>query len=278
MSGDGERTDVSRRAVLRASSGIAGIGGVGSARADDDAPPRLGDCPDATVGPSTGDCEGAATEGCADDHPATASLRSAVQDSLDENFPTVGALIDAGYVPYFDLVTSRDRGGWSHWLNPAFIGDGSVLNPERPESVLVDNTWWRPIGAMFVATRDGEPVGAPPAVYGDDDGAQARCAPWHYHAGLPGRLAWWKYQQLDADGLDELSLRAPCRTPCVLHVWTHPHPEGTYAHDAPPPENRGGPPAEPAGFDTEAAPGEDALGWEALPDALGRPATDRWTP
>jgi hypothetical protein len=52
----------------------------------------------------------------------------------------------------------------------------------------------------------------------------------------------------------------------MLHVWTYPNPKGVYAHDPPPRGNRGGPPAEDPGFETLAVPGEDELGWDALPD------------
>ena len=60
----------------------------------------------------------------------------------------------------------------------------------------------------------------------------------------------------------------------MMHVWTFPHPESVYAHGAPPQENRGGPPAEPAGFETDATPGEDRLSWKVLPDYL----SDRYAP
>jgi hypothetical protein len=53
----------------------------------------------------------------------------------------------------------------SHWLNPGYINDGGVLDPERPESVLVDHRLWRPLGVMFTATKHGNRVEKPPAVY-----------------------------------------------------------------------------------------------------------------
>ncbi|MFC7195935.1 hypothetical protein ACFQL4_17020 [Halosimplex aquaticum] len=53
-----------------------------------------------------------------------------------------------------------------------------------------------------------------------------------------------------------------------MHVWRYDHPESVYAHHAPPRGNRGGPPAEDAGFETDAVPGEDPLGPEVLPDAF----------
>ncbi len=269
---DDERT-VSRRRLLRTSAGTAALSAVGSTRADDgdardDLARRFGrDCPDATIEPAMAHCEGASAEGCADDHPATADLRSAVATALESRVPDVDALLEAGYKPYFDTLESGDD-SWSHWLSPEFIGDGDLLNPERPESVLVDNEAWRSIGVMFIATRDGEPVEPPPAVYGDGDAAADRCSPWHAHTGLPGRFAWWFYRQTYEGDAREGDLEFPCRTPCMLHVWTVDHPESVYAHDAPPREYRDVEPADEPNFATDAVPGEDHLSWHALPDEV----------
>ena len=244
-----------------------------------------------------GHCDGASMDGCADDHPETRELREAVRETLEERYPTVGALIDDGFLPYFDSL-DRDEGGWSHWLSPDNIDDDGILDPDRPESVLVDNERWEPIGVMFIATRDGETVDPPPAVYEDGDagevededdsegserdegdgsdgerghkdhGDPTRCSPWHYHAGLPGRLAWWYYQEVYANEHEDGSRRLPCRTPCMLHVWTVEHPDGVYAHGGPPAEYREGPEADDAGFETDAEPDDDELGWDVLPDEL----------
>ncbi|MFA9415044.1 hypothetical protein [Natrinema sp. HArc-T2] len=261
---------VSRRTLLRVSVGTVALSAVGSVRADDgggsdgSVPWLDRNCPDATVEPGMTSCEGASTEGCADDHPATTELRSAVKEFLETQLPDVDALIDAGFKPYFDALEGGD-GSWSHWLHPAFIGDDGVLDPERPESVLVDNESWRSMGVMFIATRGGERV-EPPAVYGEDD-AEERCSPWHAHTGLPGRFAWWYYQQVYGEATTD-ALEFPCRTPCMLHVWTVDHPEAVYAHDAPPQEHRELSPASDPSFETDAVPGEDELEWDVLPNEL----------
>ena len=208
---------------------------------------------------------------CADDHPETKRLKREVKRSFENRYSTVGALIDEGYLPYFDYApaANAEEGGVSHWLNPGYINDDAVVDPERPESILVDHKWWRPIGVMFIATRDGERIDPPPAVYGgDDERGTDPCLPWHTHVGFPGRYAWWKYRLLYENGGDGAIGRLPCDTPWMTHVWAYPHPKGVYAHGAPPRGNRGGPPAEEAGFETDAVPGEDPLGWDALPDAL----------
>ena len=54
----------------------------------------------------------------------------------------------------------------------------------------------------------------------------------------------------------------------MMHVWTVDHPEGVYAHGGPPPEYRDREPADEAGFETDAEPGEDTLGWDVLPEEL----------
>lgn len=267
-----EKTDVSRRDVLRASGGLFGFFPWNNSDDDD----QSGDdqssgfdvtipCPDVTLGPSVTHYDADTTQECADDHPLTRDIQADVAESLETNFPTVGSLIDQGYIPYFDFLASQGSAGWSHWLNPGYIDDDTVMDPERPESILVDHKWWRPFGVMFIATRDGNRVDPPPAVYRDGDTV---CSPWHAHTGLPGLKAWSEYWTVYGDFHMEEILNFPCRTPWVMHVWAYPHSDGVYAHYAPPRGSRGGPPAEDPGFETDAVPGEDLLGPDVLPDAL----------
>ncbi|WP_247729728.1 hypothetical protein [Halovivax limisalsi] len=275
---DGRIAEPTRRRVLAATSGALALrsGPIGAA-ADGERAETAGEqgarmpdgirpfepCPDATIGPSHVSCASATTDGCADDHPESVRLRSAVEATLADRYPTVGHLADDGFRPYFD-VFDRDADGWSHWLHPDYVGDDSILDPERPESVLVDNHSWRAIGVMFIATREGDPVD-PPAVYGDEDAAADRCAPWHAHVGLPARKAWWYYRTVHGDGR---VLSLPCETPCVMHVWTVDHPDGVHAHDAPPREYREEPVADETGLDTAAEPGVDLLGPATLPEEI----------
>ncbi|MXV63627.1 hypothetical protein GS429_16485 [Natronorubrum sp. JWXQ-INN-674] len=300
--------NVSRRALLRVSAGTAAFSAVGTGLVSADGGTGGSRdwfdrrCPDATLEPSMGHCAGASTDGCDDDHPETVELQTAVRASLEERYPDAGALVEAGYKPYFDTL-DRDADGWSHWINPDYVGDDTVMDPDRPESVLVDNESWRSIGVMFVATRGGESLESPPAVYdegdaddgddvgsdggtdheghsghddhenhGSDDheghGSDDRCSPWHYHAGLPGRFAWWYYRQAYEQDFADGDLQLPCRTPCMMHVWSVDHPEGVYAHDGPPAAYREQEPADDPGFETDAKPGSDELGWDVLPDDL----------
>lgn len=267
---------ISRRRLLQLSGGTVGVVGLGSTRvaADDSADDDSDDeaCPETTIRPSMVHYDDSIHEVCSDSHPETVSLQADVKASLESEYPTVGSLIDAGFVPYYDFFAD---GSWAHWLNPEFIGDESMLDPDRPESVLVDNTWWRPIGVMFIATDDGDPVDPPPTIYVDEgedenDGTNDdACIPWHAHVGFPGRLAWSKYWKAY-----ENETAFPCRTPWMLHVWKYAHPESIYAHGAP--DERGGPPAEDPGFETDADPDEEELGPEHLPDAIRDKCEDLW--
>lgn len=278
---DDDSATVSRRTLLRASAGTVAVSTIGtgqaSATGDDGRQPWFDRrCPDATLEPSMGHCVEGGMDGCADDHPATVELQDAVRKALETRYSDAGDLVEAGFKPYFDAL-DRDADGWSHWINSDYVGDDAVLDPDRPESVLVDNETWRSIGVMFIATRGGEPID-PPAVYGGDadgtttdgptDEPDDPCSPWHYHAGLPGRFAWWYYRQAYERDVADGDLRLPCRTPCMMHVWTVDHPEGVYAHGGPPREYRDREPADDPGFETDAEPGEDDLDWDALPDDL----------
>lgn len=328
--GNDDTSRMLRRTMLTATGSTLALSTAGAAQStQNDAIDWFSDrCPEATTEPSMGHCDGASMEGCADDHPETESLREAVEETLENEYPDANALLEAGFKPYFDTLSSDDD-GWSHWLSPEYIGDDNVMDPGRPESVLVDNDSWRSIGVMFIATSDGEAIDPPSAVYeedgdgeeGDDDyehgdhdrhddhehgdhddhghgdaddhhgdpeddhdhgdhgeedgedghdhhpGDETRCSPWHYHAGLPGRFAWWFYQQVYEGDSSDRSLRLPCQTPCMMHVWTVDHPEGVYAHDAPPTEYRERDSPAENGFDTDAEPGEDRLEWDALPES-----------
>lgn len=265
MSGNDDRA-MSRRAALKVAMGALGVVGLGTARGHDSESARESEgCPEVTKRPSMIHYEESGMAGCTDDHPVTEKLHADVADSLANRFPTVGSLIEADFVPYFDFFTAEGAGAWSHWISPSFLDDDAVLDPTTPESILVDHQWWRPIGVMFVATSDGDRVDPPPTVYGEE-GADV-CLPWHAHVGLPGRYSWGKFRVLYEDGIHQAVDGLPCRTPWMMHMWAYPHPESLYAHDAPPQGSRGGPPAEDPGFETDADPSTDELSPEVLPDA-----------
>ncbi|MFB6129991.1 MAG: hypothetical protein ABEJ28_04115 [Salinigranum sp.] len=274
---------VSRRAVLRAgATGTLGFATAGNASARGGGQSPSG-CDGTQVRPghSRAPCGSATTAGCPDGpdydrdaYPQTTELVEATRESLRGEYADVGTLLDRGYVPYFDVSTPGSEGGFSHWLNPAFVDDTDAApDPGAPESVLVDNRWWRPIGAMYVATDRGDPVDDLTSLWGYDHGGDL-CSPWHAHVGLPGRFAWWYYRQVYEADYARGRLSLPCATPCMMHVWIYPAPRGPHGPSsaAPAPEDRGGPPANDPGFETPARPGRDRLSLSVLPPAVRRRA------
>jgi len=127
------------------------------------------------------------------------------------------AALAAGYVP-----TSHAPERVKHYFNPAWMRDGRVLDPDRPEGLMFANTSHGPVlvAAVYLADRPGVPG---PAVGG--------ClTSWHVHSNLcfsdplrfkisglrppggscpPGHLAW--------------------DPPAMLHVWRVDVPGGAFA-------------------------------------------------
>ena len=109
-----------------------------------------------------------------------------------------------------------------HHYNEEFVFDDRVLDPERPEYLMFQDTsnGKRLSGAMFTVpgfTAEGEQIGGP-------------LTQWHYHVWrspfcfLGGRL-------MVADAVDgKCSEGVPSlRSVEMLHVWFLDHPRGTYA-------------------------------------------------
>ena len=138
-------------------------------------------------------------------------------------FADVAALGAQGFQSIGDAAT-----GYEHYINPAFIGDESFLDPNRPESLVyrVDGDARTLVSAMFIARDraldDPELVG-----YGGN------LMQWHVHENL-----CWK---LDDNGkpvvagvTDEAGACAPGtvnaggRNPMV-HVWIAAHECGPFA-------------------------------------------------
>jgi len=139
-------------------------------------------------------------------------------------------VIARGYFPYYDafIPVPEPATRVSHWLNPWFFNDGDVLDPKRPEGILLDE-WYRPIGFMFISD-----IGKPgPAVYVAEDGTV--CRPWHPHDDEAARSFYAYYRVLWQGRFD-----VPEQTPEMMHVWVK-NRHGTFsAHDYPPPEDREG--------------------------------------
>jgi hypothetical protein len=177
--------------------------------------------------------------GCDEDHPVTVDIRSRVTFALENIYTDVAALTALGYHPYFDGAVPGGYPpggeGVAHWIGPHYIDDGVVLDPLRPEAILLDD-WNRPIGMMFIE-ESSEPG---PPVYVNEDGTP--CYPWHPHTDAPARFGWMWYRAIYDESYKDGSMEYPDQTPAMMHVWVN-NPNGTYnGHDYPPTEYREGPP------------------------------------
>lgn len=157
---------------------------------------------------------------------------------LTHVYNDVVVLTAMGYHPYFDIIIP----GITHWLKPQFIDDGVMMDPTRPESILVD-AWNRPVGVMFIeeSSRPG------PAVYtvqpgeGYEISGNGQCYPWHPHTDAPARFGWMWYRAMYDGSAQDGSMEYPDETPAMMHVWVN-NPNGVYnAHDYPESEGPPGP-------------------------------------
>ena len=132
------------------------------------------------------------------------------------------AALAAGYVP-----TSPAPERVKHYFNPAWMRDGRVLDPDRPEGLMFANTSHGPVlaAAVYLADRPGVPG---PAVGG--------ClTSWHVHRNLcfsdPLRF---KISGLRPPGGSCPPGHVAWDPPAMLHVWLVDVPGGPFAqHFAP---------------------------------------------
>ena len=174
---------------------------------------------------------------CADDHPVSKALVAEVQGELATTYKDIAALVALGYHPYFDSLVPGGYPpggeGISHWINPNYINDGVVLDPQQPETILLDDWNW-PIGMMFI----NDPGVPPKPVYANADGTT--CSPWHPHTDYPARFGWYYYRAMYERQMEG---EVPEQTPEMMHVWAIPNAKGVYAaHDYPKREVRKGAP------------------------------------
>jgi hypothetical protein len=212
---------------------------------------------------------------CTDWPQPTKDLIEASRASLTQVYNDVGTLLARGYIPYFDVVTPGATGGVSHWLNPGYIEDGHYEpNPLRPDAIIYDNEWWKPLGPMYIATEEGE-------VHWKNEEAElmevrdawgyenecGECYPYHPHDGVAGRFAWWYYRQVHEQDAAEGDAMLPCYTAPMMHSWIYPTPDGPHGatSGAPPQKFRpGGPPNQP-GYPAPVSPGDAELSLDVLP-------------
>lgn len=162
-------------------------------------------------------------------HPAAACAPTAVQKAAADRlladtrssvsrFAVLAAATNEGYRP----VTPAS---WStvHYVNPAYLQDGSVLDPARPEALIYANTGRGPVLAagMYLMNRPGEPG---PEV----GGCLTR---WHTHTDLcfsPETLEVVGFVTGDGTCSQGSISYVP---PDMMHVWVVDVPGGPFAHE-----------------------------------------------
>jgi hypothetical protein len=145
---------------------------------------------------------------------AAARLIDATRDGIARYADLDVALAD-GYVP-----STPPRAPTVHYANPAYVHDGHVLDPLRPEELVYANTPHGPLllGAMYMMPNANEPG---PAIGGS-------LTEWHIHTNLcfalPSRAIGGFLTPFGT--CPPGSINAP--TPAMLHVWTVANPAGPF--------------------------------------------------
>ena len=105
-----------------------------------------------------------------------------------------------------------------HYVNPAYLRDGLILDPARPEYLVYANTASGPLllGAMYMMPKVGQP--------GPDIGGSL--TRWHVHENLCFAIGRWSIAGLltPFGTCPAGTLNGP--TPAMMHVWTAPNPNG----------------------------------------------------
>jgi hypothetical protein len=170
----------------------------------------------AAHGPSAGHTH--ATAACL---PTSTQLGAAIRLVADTRratarFVDLRAAVTAGYAPHVHALESV-----KHYFNPAYVTDGRVLDPARPEGLLYAYTTRGPVlvAAVYLMNRADEPGRA----------VGGCLTPWHAHAN--------HCSSDPAKGLiDGVRRRdgscppgqVPWATPPMLHTWVIDLPDGPF--------------------------------------------------
>lgn len=162
---------------------------------------------------------------CDESRPEVQTIVNGVKKSLSNSFPNITTMLVRGYMPYADAPLFGLSGREGHWINPGFIGDGHIMDPEKPESILVDK-WNRPIGVMFIEDAPGTP--GPDMYVGDWTDPKTGttyhnvpCNGWHYHGEALADAYWYAYKYGYSGDVEKGDLQPPDRTPDLMHVWAY---------------------------------------------------------
>lgn len=133
----------------------------------------------------------------------------------------------AGLREGYTTTTHLDK---YHFVNKAYLSDGDILNPDRPEFLMYarSSTGMRLTGVMYLMPTTearGPQIGGPKTV-------------WHYH--ILGVAMCWHHGLPVAKAADEPPLcergSPGLKSPEMLHVWLLDNPKGRFATYMKPPE------------------------------------------
>jgi hypothetical protein len=122
----------------------------------------------------------------------------------------------AGYAPH-RLIPQRVK----HYFNPAYVTDGRVLDPARPEGLLYAHTTRGPVlvAAVYLMNRAGEPGRA----------VGGCLTPWHAHAELcSSDPAGGRIDGVRGRGGRCPPGQVPWAAPPMLHAWLILLPDGPF--------------------------------------------------
>jgi hypothetical protein len=213
---------------------VCGLGAMPTASATADPPTGIGPV-DTIIGSLSGGITSHKFK-CDENHPKVKALIQGVRDSLKYSYPDISTMLARGYVPYFDAPLFGLSGRQGHWMNAAYMDDGHIADPQRPEAILTDK-WFRPIGVMFI---EDEPEKPGPNLYTAEDGTP--CNIWHYHAEITADSYWWLYKYLWSDDVSQGDIEPEDRSPDLAHVWRYGDYQYQWNHAAPPADQLPGDP------------------------------------
>lgn len=217
-------------AVLACSAGAAAMAPAAMA----DPPTGIGPV-DTVIGSLTGGIT-SHKFACDENNPNVQAIIQGVRDTLTNSFPDISTMLARGYLPYFDAPLFGLSGRQGHWINSAYMEDGHIMDPKRPESILVDR-WNRPIGVMFI---EDQPETPGPSIYENEDGTP--CNAWHYHSEITADSYWYLYKYLYSNDIQEGDIEPEDRSPDLMHVWRYGDYQYQWTHAAPPADQLPGDP------------------------------------
>ena len=153
----------------------------------------------------TGDQQAAADRLWSDTASATARYRSLAAARAD------------GYISFNPLGS-----GQVHYVNPAYMRDGRILDPHHVESLVYENTLRGPVLVAAMYSLE-DPNAAPPDVAGQQ-------TPWHRH----DDLCFTNQGEVVGSAPYCPPGSATYLTPWMLHVWLIPNRYGPFAADLDP--------------------------------------------